>query len=140
MKQRVCDGETREFTALKKQKKTLLRHRGIFIAAFLITLVIAAAVLSVMVIDYRGRVIARGDVGRIFDFSFTDNNTVLLTLFGYDFFIDRVLLENIGNRLYRIGEYVYNSIPLFLRLTIEKIPYYFNLLCGLLCEMFLLIN
>lgn len=130
------EDKTQEFNAIKKVQT--VSRKGLFIAAFVISLVIAAALLSVMLIDYRGRTITEGDAGSIFNFSLTDS-TALLTLFGYDLTIDRSLLKNIGGELTQIGEYVYNSVPLFIRLAIKKIPYYFNLLCGVFCEIYSLI-
>lgn len=133
--------KTQEFNAtstMKKRRNQLFGRRGLFIAAFAISLVITAAILSAMIIDYRGRAIAQGDAGSIFDITLTER-TAAVTVFGYDLLIDRSIVDNIGNGLMKIWEYVYNSVPLNIRLSLKKIPYYFNAVCYVFYKIFSLI-
>ncbi len=110
--------KTREFKCIKKPP--LKRRRiGLFFTGFILSLVISVGAVGLMVVDYRGRKIATGNAGSVFALS-SNEQSHRVTVFGYDFYVQKSALEEVGLFFSRTGEYLDKSIPLYVKISVNQ--------------------
>lgn len=111
-------GKTREFKC-KKNEPFKKRKIGLFFTGFVLCLVVAAGAIGLMVVDYRGRSLAMGDAGSVFEVSSNDFSH-RITVIGYDFYVEKSFTDSVKLHFDKTGQFFDKNIPLFVKITVNQ--------------------
>ena len=111
-------GRTREFKC-KKNTPYKKRKVGLFFTGFILCLAVFSGVISAMIVDYRGRSLAMGDAGSVFEVCSNDFSH-RITVIGYDFYVEKSFTDSALLHFKRTGQFIDENIPLFVKIGVKQ--------------------